>query len=507
MQHLQIEPTWILRGETEGDGRTLEGRIVPYGDVIELSDGPESFARGVFADTEPASVSLLWQHDTKEPIGRMTELSETDDGAYGTFRLANTQRAREAAELIRDGIISGLSVGFEPDQITTKDGVRTHRKARLVETSLVTFAAYKRAEALAVRGEGEDAMADTETIELVEPDPVPDVRAEIAVLREEQETGFREMRSHMANLALASGPDPVKPMSVHAAFGELLKMVAEDPHQNRALADVIGTSPGNASGLIRDAWNTELIGQLNTLRPLFSAAGTVTFPSTGYGIAFPKITTHTQVAKRTAEKAEAATREAIIAAVTFPMEWFAGAVDVSMELLSQSDPSVREVIASDLLDQYAVVTEAEFAADVVAAATAGGAALPTATWAAFSAAVIGESAEIRAATGAPGDRLALTTASWMAVVGLLNPSAPAVLPSAGAPDFTAESFDVKGVAVFHAPALASDVLFNTKSLRKAERSPEQVSATNVALMGQDIGIIGATIALPLYPTGIHKFTV
>ena len=66
---------------------------------------------------------------------------------------------------------------------------------------------------------------------------------------------------------------------------------------------------------------------------------------------------------------------------------------------------------------------------------------------------------------------------------------------------------MNGISVFHAPALASDVLFNTKSLRKAERPPDTVSSTNVALMGRDIGIIGATICLPLYPTGIHKFTV
>ena len=66
----------------------------------------------------------------------------------------------------------------------------------------------------------------------------------------------------------------------------------------------------------------------------------------------------------------------IVASVTFPMEWFAGAVDVSLELISQSDPSVIEVVASDLIDQYAVVTEAEFAVDTIAAATAGGAVLP-----------------------------------------------------------------------------------------------------------------------------------
>ena len=85
-------------------------------------------------------------------------------------------------------------------------------------------------------------------------------------------------------------------------------------------------------------------------------------------------------------------------------------------------------------------------------------------------------------------------------------SQPSISFGAG-PDFTAESFAVGGIAVFHAPALASDVLFNQKSLRKSERPPDQVTATNVALMGRDIGILGATIALPLYPTGIHKFTV
>ena len=505
MEHLQFDLPLQLRAAAgeDSDGRTLEGRIVPYDTEIQVGETMESFAKGVFADTDPASVVLLWQHDVNSPIGRMSALSEEADGAYGTFRLADTDRAREALSLARDGILTGLSVGFTGIEARAGKGTRTHTKARLMETSLVTFPAYPTAGVLAVRKE--DRMDEpieeiTEEVQTETFDLTP-----INARMEEHTLELREVRNQIANI-ITGAPVAEPPMSLHAALGAVLKMVADDPGQNRALADVIGTSPGNASGLIRDAWNTELIGQLNTLRPLFSAAGTVQFPSAGYGIAFPKITTHTQVAKRTAEKAEAATREAIIAAVTFPMEWFAGAVDVSLELISQSDPSVREVIASDLLDQYAVVTEAEFAVDVIAAATAGGAALPTATWAAFAAAVIGESAEIRAATGSPGDRLGLTTASWMAIVGLLNPSAPAVLPGAG-PDFTQEAFNVNGISVFHAPALASDVLFNQKSLRKAERPPETVSSTNVALMGQDIGVIGATIALPLYPTGIHKFTV
>jgi hypothetical protein len=120
--------------------------------------------------------------------------------------------------------------------------------------------------------------------------------------------------------------------------------------------------------------------------------------------------------------------------------------------------------------------------------------------------VIGTSADIRAATGIPGDRLALTDASWAAVVGLLNPAAPAANPGT-APDLTAEAINVGGVLAFHAPALASDLQFNTRSLRNSERTPDTVSSNNVALMGRDIGIIGATIALPLYPAGIVKYTV
>jgi hypothetical protein len=185
------------------------------------------------------------------------------------------------------------------------------------------------------------------------------------------------------------------------------------------------------------------------------------------------------------------------------MEWFAGAVDVSLELISQSDPSVVEVIVDDLQSQYAIVTEDEFVADAEGAATATGDTLDTATWNAFVADVVSASQAIRTATGAPGDRLALTTASWVAVLQLLNPSQPAISFGAG-PEFVDESVNVGGITAFHSPYSTVDLQFNTTSLRKSEQPPMTVTATNVALMGRDIGILGATIFLPLYPAGILK---
>ena len=500
-------PIEIRSEEEEGevsDGRTIEGRMVPFGEVIEVEGTREAFMPGVFAGTDPSEVVVLWQHDRSQPIGRMTEIREEEDGYYGTLRLASTPRALEAAALSAERVIRGLSVGFIPDRTTRRSGIREHTRARLIEISLVTFPAIPGAAITATR---EEAVMDTPATEQIEGELLEVQGLDLAPLEsrmEELAIEQREMRNHLANIV--GVPAPVEaPMSLHAAFAQLLIMVAEHPAENRALADVIGTAPGNASGLIRDQMVSELLGILNSNRPLFSAAGSVGFPSSGYGLAFPQITQHTLVAKRGAEKTAIPSRELIVGGVTYPMEWFAGGVDVALELISQSDPSVVEVVVSDLLDQYAQATELEFSVDAVAAATVGGAVLDYTDWSTWVAGVVTTSREIRTATGQPGNLLALTDASWLALVQLLNPDQPSISFGAG-PDFTAESVSVGGITAFNAPYLTADLQFNAKALRKSERPPETVTATNVALMGRDIGILGATIAIPAYPAGIIKHT-
>lgn len=503
MNIIELPPFEIRSDTEEGDGRTIEGRLLPFGEVVEVEGIRESFAPGVFAGTDPESVVVLWQHDRTQPIGRMSDIREERDGYWGTLRLATTPRALEAATLSAERVVRGLSVGFLPDQSTRRKGIREHTRARLIEISLVTFPAIPGAEVTATR---EEAHMDTDTATEIEVEENLSIDlAPIEAQMAEHSTELREMRNHLANLTTGGGVVPEPPMSLSAAFAELLQMVANHPAENRALADVIGTAPGNASGLIRDQYISELLGVLSVNRPLFSAAGTVGFPSSGYGIAFPQVTQHTQVAKRGAEKTAIPTRELTVGGVTFPMEWFAGGVDVALELISQSDPSVVEVVVGDLLDQYAIATETEFSIDAIAAATVGGAALDFTDWSNFVGAVVTTSSEIREATGLPGNLIALTDASWLALVKLLNPDQPSISFGNG-PDFTAESVAVGGIVAFHAPYVTADLQFNTKALRKSERPPDTVTATNVALMGRDIGILGATISLPLYPAGIIKYT-
>src|SRR3954463_2815299 len=97
-----------------GDGRTVFGRIVPYGEVTEFVDDDgvlkrERFERGALAEDARAwhRVMLSFEHHTGGPglantigWGLTNGLTETDDGAHAAFRLYkhDAAKAREALE-------------------------------------------------------------------------------------------------------------------------------------------------------------------------------------------------------------------------------------------------------------------------------------------------------------------------------------------------------------------------------------------------------------------------
>jgi len=134
-----------LEVRKDGDGRTVVGIAVPYD--VEQRIGPnlvEVFRSGVFRDVTKAAnrVKMLFQHKTDTPIGRATLLEEKPEGLYGEFRISKTEAGDEALELIRDGVLSNLSVGFQPLKDEKRNGVINRLRAHLAEVSLVTFGAY-----------------------------------------------------------------------------------------------------------------------------------------------------------------------------------------------------------------------------------------------------------------------------------------------------------------------------------------------------------------------------
>lgn len=141
----------MLRKSVEFKGqvdekRTFEGYAASYGTVDADNDiiMPGAFAA---ATVHPERIKVLWQH--RDPIGKAVEMREDAQGLFVRGKVAKTRLGDEAIELMREGVIDRLSVGFNiPAGSTTWNdvqGVRQIHSGVLREFSLVTFPANEAA--------------------------------------------------------------------------------------------------------------------------------------------------------------------------------------------------------------------------------------------------------------------------------------------------------------------------------------------------------------------------
>jgi HK97 family phage prohead protease len=159
-----------LQVRAEGDGRTLEGPLLPWGAEARVLDRGrlvvETFQRGALADVDPARVPLTATHPRDNqtlPIGVTVELQERADAAWGAWRVSKTALGDEVLELARDGVPLGLSVGFlelpggsrwSPDRKRV-----TRTRAALDHVAVVRVPAYQGAGVAGVRAAERPAMA------------------------------------------------------------------------------------------------------------------------------------------------------------------------------------------------------------------------------------------------------------------------------------------------------------------------------------------------------------
>ncbi|MFO1243105.1 MAG: HK97 family phage prohead protease [Rickettsiales bacterium] len=162
-KHLDFQ--WALKSIDES------GVFAGYASVFSIVDDQhDMILPGAFTETllRPVSaIKLLWQHDIKEPIGQIEELREDENGLYIKGRLLlDISRAREAYTLLRQGVLSGLSIGYSPlrydyDPVSN---VRLLKQVDLWEISLVTFPANTAARITVVKYNDEDERAWAEAV-------------------------------------------------------------------------------------------------------------------------------------------------------------------------------------------------------------------------------------------------------------------------------------------------------------------------------------------------------
>lgn len=345
-----------LRRQQDGDGRTVEGIAVPFGDVIRLWNGTsETFDRDCeFQGLEDAK--LYYQHDAL--IGSIVRGENRDDGLWVQARIADTQLGRDAVALLEEGAIDSLSVGFVPiDDHKDDDGVTHRRKVRLLETSLVSWPAYQNAKVKAHRNqERTNTMTDTTKIE--------DLLDKLGARQDEQAELMRKMELSISEQRrLATREDE---LTRYRSMGDLIKhlyskddSVAEQAradYQTLIARDYTGMTSENAHN--QPQWVKDRIRILETKRKVTNLISRETLPADGMSISYLTLKTDTMKVSKQAEEGDVlAYGEVSLAEASATIDTYGGYARFSRQQIERANTPIVDTAHKALVNAYAANTE------------------------------------------------------------------------------------------------------------------------------------------------------
>lgn len=148
---MEIKAIGFDDSQVDMDDRTFKGYASTFGNVDEVGDIIEAgaFAKSIMERGPEGTkqIKVLWQHDL--PLGMPTVMTEDSKGLYVEAKISKTRLGDEALELMRDGVVDRMSIGFSiPQGKAVWDetmGVRKIKEVKLFEFSPVTFPANEMA--------------------------------------------------------------------------------------------------------------------------------------------------------------------------------------------------------------------------------------------------------------------------------------------------------------------------------------------------------------------------
>lgn len=132
------------------ENREITGIGVPYDDEITLNDFFDNY-RESFAPGSVDATGAILRYAHREPIGKITATRETPEGLEITGVISPTERGNEVWQLVKDGVLTRMSIGFDPVEKSVSedsDGTRHVKwlKVKAREFSVVEFPAYDAAQ-------------------------------------------------------------------------------------------------------------------------------------------------------------------------------------------------------------------------------------------------------------------------------------------------------------------------------------------------------------------------
>lgn len=129
------------------ENRVFEGYASTFGNKDFVNDivVAGAFKKTIEERFAKKQIKVLYQH--YEPLGIPLHMEEDSKGLYVKAHISRTQLGNDVLELMRDGVIDRMSIGYDiiQDEKDDKAGTRLLKELKLYEFSPVTFPANEEA--------------------------------------------------------------------------------------------------------------------------------------------------------------------------------------------------------------------------------------------------------------------------------------------------------------------------------------------------------------------------
>lgn len=345
-------------GDT-GDGMTLEGVAVPFNQRYALfSDYAEVIDPDCDFGTRK-TVKVSREHG--DLIGKLTDMRREADGLHVVAKLADTESGREAAELVREGVYDGFSIGFRPVEnrvIDSDDGVTEvhRRKVDLFEVAVTGIPAYPAAEITGQRSQTTTTNNESEAPSMGNDNEQRDVNERLEAFGE-------ELRGIKATVA--AGIQTAAPAELGGEFrtaGDYLKALSDERNADHAAAidlmrqtrdQIVTGDTGNTV-----AWITDDLRLIEQRRKVTNILTRDTLPATGMSMEYNVVSEDTMAAaKQTAEGAALTFGKVKFGTKTADISTYGGYTTLSRQVIDRSTTPMLNTALKALNNAYAKATE------------------------------------------------------------------------------------------------------------------------------------------------------
>ncbi len=516
-----------IRDATEGDGRTIEGVVMVYGEPVrgstrEYGSSVETFAPGSFRDViaKGDRIPVVDQH-YGEPVGYADRLWE--DGSHVRFsgRLFSMQAAKDFAERVAGGVLR-VSAEFLPGEIKRGAGTVTHTRVKALGAIAGSYFPAYAGTSVSVRSvEVQNVAEDNETL----PDKPAVIAGELVGVS----------RAEAAKIAQAITDDAMRSIAARSAFGgeavtdpfadwrgltlgQMAQRAMNSDERKyaqwpqiaaRALDDIVTTSGANAGAVTPGVFG-DVHAIVNAGRPSITAfGGPRAIPdASGMSLDWPYFdgTLTDFVGAQSAEKAAVTSGTLDIKKGTEALATYAGGADISYQLLRRANTSYLDIWTRVMLAAWALVTNTAFVTELESGSVTSdfAEALSVVDATEFKNLVIDASVAVQVATGQPAEFVLGSTTAYKQFAKLFTPVTTLFNTGLGTTNIGTLNVTIGNIPLIHEPALTAGKLIVSNRLAAAwfEDGPFQAQAEDVEKLGRNVAIWSMGAGARFIPAGI-----